>query len=128
MRILGLRQTVYFFLVASLFTLVTLQSCTTAPIDENDPAALFKDAEDDVKADHFLVALDKLRSIRNKFPYSSLAVEAQLKIADVYFLQEAFPEAAASYEAFKELHPRHPKAAYASFRAAKSYYSDSPTN
>lgn len=101
--------------------------CSSTPVNENDPASLYKDAEDDIQSDHFQIALEKLRTVKNKFPYSKYAVDAQLRIADVYFMQEAYAEAAASYEAFRDLHPKHEKTAYAMFRIGKSYYNDIPS-
>lgn len=86
------------------------------------------DAEEDIKSSSYTVAIDKLRSIRNRFPYSSVAVEAQLRIADVYFLQDSFIEAAGAYETFRDLHPKHAKASYAMFRVGKSYLNDAPTD
>lgn len=110
------------------FTLATALSvgCSSTPTSENDPAKIFEEAEDDIKSDHFLLAIEKLRKIKNKFPYSKFAVEAQLKMADVYYLQESYGEAATTYEAFRELHPAHEKAAYAMFRIGKSYSNEVP--
>jgi outer membrane protein assembly factor BamD len=108
--------------------LIYLTGCSTTPVDENDPASLLKDAESEIHSDHYQIAIDKLRIVKNKFPYSKYAVDAQLRIADVYFLQESYAEAAASYEAFRDLHPKHEKTAYAMFRASKSYMNDSPGN
>ncbi|MBL7715967.1 MAG: outer membrane protein assembly factor BamD [Bdellovibrionales bacterium] len=106
---------------------IAFVSCSGAPIDENDPAQLYADAESDVQAEHYLVALEKMRSLKNRFPYSKHAVEASLRIADIYFLQESFNEAAISYESFKDLHPKHEKVAYAMFRQGVSYYKDLPS-
>lgn len=115
------------FLASLSFGLVSsLPGCAGSAVSENDPAALMQDAEEDIKGDHFQLALDKLRSIKNKFPYSKYSLEAQLRMADVYFMQEAFPEAAAAYESFADLHPKHEKVPYALFRAGKSYLMDSP--
>jgi outer membrane protein assembly factor BamD len=105
-----------------------LTGCSSAQVTESDPAALYKDAEDDIKNDHYQIAVDKLRTIRNKYPYSKYAVDAQLRLADVYYLQEDYAEAAAAYETFRDLHPKHEKAPYAMFRIAKSYFKDSPSN
>lgn len=100
--------------------------CSSAPVSENEPERLYKDALDDINSDHYQIAIEKLKLIRNKFPYSSYATEAQLKIADVYYLQESYAEAALAYEAFRDLHPKHEKVPYAMFRAAKSYFNDAP--
>ena len=110
-----------------LLLALALNSCSSTPIDENDPGALLKDAESDIQNDHYQIAIDKLRIIKNKFPYSKYAVDAQIRIADVYFLEESFGEAAISYESFKDLHPKHEKTAYAMFRAGKSYFNDVPS-
>jgi outer membrane protein assembly factor BamD len=100
--------------------------CAGKDVDESDPAALMKEAEEEIENDHFQLAVDKLRAVKNKFPYSKYAVDAQLRIADVYFLQESFAEAALAYESFRDLHPKHEKTAYAMFRIAKSYQNDMP--
>ena len=116
------------FSVALLLLLVpTFLSCSGKKVDENDPAAIMADAEDDIKGDRYAPALEKLRMVKNRFPYSKLAVDASLRIADVYFLQESFSEAASAYELFRDLHPKHEKITYAMYRIAKSYFSDMPT-
>ncbi len=102
--------------------------CSGKKIDENDPAALMQEAEDDIKNDHYQIAIDKLRIIKNKFPYSKLSIDAQLRIADVYFLQESFGEAALAYESFRDLHPKHEQVSYAMFRIGKSYFKDTPSH
>ena len=114
--------------VLSFLFLLVLGACSTVPVDESDPLALYTDAEAEMKSDHYQIAIEKFRAIKNKFPYSKYAVDAQLKIADVYYLQESFIEAAASYETFRDLHPTHEKAPYAHYRLGKSYFNDIPGN
>jgi outer membrane protein assembly factor BamD len=106
---------------------LVLVSCGGKGIDESDPESLFKDAQEDIKTDHYQVALEKLKVVKNKFPYSKYSVEAQLRIADVYFLQEAYADAAAAYEGFRDLHPKHESAPYAMHRIGKSYFNDIPS-
>lgn len=104
-----------------------LYGCASKTVNPDDPVALLADAEEEIKSDHFQIGLEKLRVIRNRFPYSKASIEAQLRMADVYFLQEAYPEAAAAYEAFVDLHPKHEKVHYAMFRIAKAYFNDIPS-
>jgi outer membrane protein assembly factor BamD len=117
-----------FLHVAIVFSLTWagLSGCAGKAVDPSDPAQLYQDAEDEIKSDHYQMAIDKLRVIKNKFPYSKYSVDAQLRIADVLFLQESYAEAASAYETFRDLHPRHEKVAYAMFRAGKSYFLDIP--
>lgn len=102
--------------------------CAGKKLNENDPKAMYEDALEDVTDSRYLMALDKLKVVKNKFSYSAYGALAQLRIGDVYFLQESFPEAAASYETFVELYPRHEQAAYALFRSGESYFRDIPGN
>jgi outer membrane protein assembly factor BamD len=117
-----------FVLALTVLLIVSSGGCSSTPIDESDPASLLKDAEEDIESDHYQIAIDKLRTIKNKFPYSKYAVDAQLRIADVFYLQEAYGDAAASYEAFRDLHPRHEKTPYAMFKIGKSHLHDAPRN
>jgi outer membrane protein assembly factor BamD len=105
-----------------------LSSCAGKKIDENDPKALYEDALEDVEDARYLMALDKLKVVKSKFSYSTYGALSQLKVGDVYFLQESYPEAAAAYESFVELYPRHEKAPYALFRSGEAYFKDIPSN
>lgn len=105
---------------------LALPGCAGKSVEDSDPEALFKDAEQDIEGNRYILAIDKLRLIKNKFPYSKFSAEAQLRIADVYFLQESFGEAALAYETFRDLHPKHPSVPYAMYRTALSYFKDTP--
>jgi outer membrane protein assembly factor BamD len=121
----------FFKFFACLFLLITscefFSGCAGKQVNESDPKEMYEDAEEDVKSDRFLLALDKLRIIKSKFSYSNYGALAQLRIGDVYFLQESFPEAASAYETFVELYPKHERASYALFRAGESFYNDIPS-
>lgn len=120
-------QSLSIFVILLSLCGLTLVGCAGKAVDASDPAQLYEDAEEEIKSDHYQVAIDKLRVIKNKFPYSKYSLDAQLKIADVLFLQESFAEAAAAYETFRDLHPRHEKVSYAMFRAGKAYFLDIPS-
>lgn len=103
-----------------------LPACSSTPIDASNPDALYKDAEEDIQSKRYLVASEKLRGVKNKFPYSNVATQAQLRLADVYFYQESFSEAAAAYESFKDLHPKHPRIDYVLYQISESYWNQLP--
>src|SRR6478735_2734813 len=122
-RFASARSTIFALLLLAAFS-----RCAGKTVDENDPGELYKEAEEEISSDHYQLAIDKLRSVKNRFPYSKYATDAQLRIADVYYLQELYAEAALSYESFRDLHPKHEKTPYAMFRIGKSYFSDIPAN
>lgn len=63
-----------------------------------------------------------------KFPYSNYASLAELAMGDLNFEQEKFVEAIDRYRNFIKMHPNHPKAGYAAFRVAESYYAQIPSD
>jgi outer membrane protein assembly factor BamD len=116
-----------FSLLISLSIVGAFTRCASKAVNESDPASLYQDAEEEIKSDHYQMAIEKLRMIKNKFPYSKYSLQAQLRMADVLFMQELYSEAAVSYEAFRDLHPKHEKVGYAMFRTAKSHFNDIPS-
>lgn len=115
--------------ILGLLLALNFTHCTsTGPAAEDDPEGLYKEAEEALKDEKFLVAVEKFRDIKNRFPYSARAVDSELRIADTYFDQESYLEAESAYEIFRELHPTHPRGDYVQFRIGLSYYKMIPDN
>ncbi len=76
----------------------------------------------------FLRAQKYFEYVRTKFPYQEAAREAELKLADLEFARESFPEARDAYQNFIKLHPTHPRVDYAAYRTALSYVEDYPSD
>lgn len=72
-------------------------------------------------------ALLQYRDLKNRFPYSKYATAAELQIAEVHFKKESFAEAQGAYQLFKELHPKHPRIDYVTFRIGESIYNLLPS-
>jgi outer membrane protein assembly factor BamD len=120
--------------LSTIFMLLLLGSiqvshfgCSGKSVEDGDPSELYKEAQEDIDSDHYQMATDKLKIIKNKYPYSKFALDASLRLADVYFMQESYTEAALAYESFRDLHPKHEKVPYAMFRIGKSYFMDMPS-
>jgi outer membrane protein assembly factor BamD len=105
-----------------------LVACSSQEVNKDDPDSLYNEAESIFKDERYLIAIERYRDIKNRFPYSSRAIDAELRIADTYFAQENYLEAESAYEIFKELHPTHPKSDYVQFRIGLSYYKEIPDN
>jgi len=63
-------------------------------------------------------AIDTFQTIIDNYPYSDLAVEAELRIADAYYADERWDEALSYYRDFADLHPNHEKVPYTMLQAA----------
>jgi outer membrane protein assembly factor BamD len=103
-------------------------SCSSTQVASDTPEYFFQEAEEAFKDGKYITALEKYREVKNKFPYSQKAVEAELRIADTLFEQESYYEAAVTYETFKELHPGYAKNDYVQYRIALSYFKQVPDN
>lgn len=100
--------------------------CSSDEKKENTAETLFKAAQELDQDERYEEALRKYSDLKNKFPYSNLATDAELAIADIYFKQESYVEAQASYQIFRELHPKHGQIEYVIFRTGLSYYNQLP--
>jgi outer membrane protein assembly factor BamD len=116
-------------LIATLsFFFHVLVSCSSVEkYDSSTPEGAFKQAEEFEKDERYEEAVARYSDVKNKFPYSKLAVQSELKIADVNFKREAYIEAQAAYQLFKEFHPKHPQADYVTYRLAMSYFNQLPS-
>lgn len=114
-----------FFLAASLIVLVSCSSDT--PKGKTEAESLFKEAQELMEAERFILATEKLNQIKTQHPYSFYATPAELLQADVLFMQENYVEAAAAYLLFRDFHPKHEKIPYVIFRIAESYYKQIPS-
>jgi outer membrane protein assembly factor BamD len=65
--------------------------------------------------------------VRTKFPYLEASKDAELKLGDLEFEQERYPEARERYDSFIKLHPSHPKVDYAAYRSALTHFKDMPS-
>lgn len=105
-----------------------LAACSGMDVNPDDPDSLFSEAERLYKDEQYLLAIEKYRDIKNRFPYSPRATDSELRIADSYFAQESFLEAESAYEIFRELHPSYPKNDYVQFQIGMSYFNMVPEN
>ncbi len=111
--------------VVSLLLLLT--ACgSTAKIDPGTAEGAFALGEKYEKDERFEEALAQFSQVKNKHPYSHFAIEAKLKIAQIHFDREDWIEAQNAYQVFKEMHPRHPKSDFVTFRLAMCYLKQLP--
>lgn len=72
-------------------------------------------------------AIAAFEQVRTKFPYSSYAALAELRIADADFGRGRYLEAIAGYQAFVKFHPTHEQLDWATFRIGESHYKAIPS-
>jgi len=81
-----------------------------------------------LKKEDYDKAIGYFQFVRSKYPFSQYASLSDLKIADAKFAQKKWLDAAASYQVFIRLHPRHEEVAYATYRVGVSYFHAIPSD
>jgi outer membrane protein assembly factor BamD len=119
---------VLFFATAGMVSLTAITGCSSIDkIDTNTAEGGVKLADEYAKDERYEEAIQKYTEVKNKFPYSKLATESELKIADINYKRESFIEAQNNYQLFKEFHPKNPQSDYVTFRLGMSYFKQLPS-
>lgn len=110
-----------------IFLLIFILGCATdRPSGKTEAEVLYKEATQYMKDGHYLAATERLNLIRSKYPYSFYATHAELLYADILYEQDNYVEAGAAYLLFRNIHPKHEKLTYVTFRIAESYFRQLP--
>ena len=112
-----------------LGVLFVLSSCSSIEkIEGADKAeTYYLRGEAYLKDNMYIEALEKFNLVKNKFPYSKYAIDAELKIGDTYYQKGDFIEAQKVYSLFAELHPQERRIDYAIYQSGMSFYSSLPS-
>lgn len=110
-----------------LLVLLLIISCSSdKPKGKSEAEILYKEAEELIEAERFILATEKLNLIKTQHPYSFWATPAELLQADVLYKQENYIESAAAYLLFRDFHPKHEKIAYVVYMIGESYFKQIP--
>lgn len=126
MRLASRIATTFF---SSALALSVFIACDSVPLKpaSNTAEGLFAWAKQFEEAERYIEAIDQYGVVKNKFPYSRYAILAELAMADIHFKRESFLEAQNAYQTFKDLHPKHKKIDYVTFRLAMSFFYQLPS-
>jgi outer membrane protein assembly factor BamD len=101
---------------------ILFQGCA-APKLTGTPEELYQEGEQSFKKGYYADAIAQWKKVKESYQSPELTSKAELSLADAYFTNKDFIEAAAAYEDFRKLHPNHDQAGFALYRQAMSYYS-----
>lgn len=109
-------------LVAALILASALiQGCSTPKVNKSADL-LYKDGEQYFRDGKYEDAIAQWKKVKETYQSPELSTKAELGIADAYFLNKDYIEAAAGYEDFRKLHPKHPQTDFALYRQGLSYF------
>jgi outer membrane protein assembly factor BamD len=79
-------------------------------------------AQERMDADDYSDAAQLYQQLRDQYPYSRLAILADLKLGDAYYLDEKYIEAYAAYRTFEERHPTSDAIPYALYQEGMCHF------
>lgn len=104
-------------------SIVIISGCAgTKGAEKKDPSSVYAEGVTLYQKGKYSEAIERLKMVMEDHPVSAEAQNAELLLADAYFGNEEYEDAAAYYINFVSLHPRHPKAVYAQFQKGMSYF------
>lgn len=99
-----------------------LAACSGSDLVETPPPEeLYRLAQLQLDAKEYKQARELLEQLRDEYPFSPYAVEAELMEADSFYAEERYNLAIEEYASFQSLHPFHEKVAYSLYMRGLSY-------
>lgn len=97
------------------------------PPPEDTAQELFEAGNDAMREKNYVSAAGYFTKIRDNFPFSPYAVEAELSLGDCYYLNEDWGDAAEAYKEFESMHPGHEAIPYVLYHIAMANVNGYPS-
>jgi outer membrane protein assembly factor BamD len=90
------------------------------PPPEDTAQELFESANDYMREKDYVNAVERYRKLKDNYPFSPYTIEAELSLADAFFLDGEFHLAGEAYKEYESLHPRNPAIPYVLYQIGQS--------
>ena len=113
--------------IAVLFLLALLSGCglwsRIFPAEEDKaPAQLMSEGMEALDRGYNEEAVDAFQKVKDRYPYSKFAVEAEIRLADALYARGRYDEAYDAYSEFERLRPKNPNIPYVVFRRGMCHF------
>ncbi len=111
-------------IVISVVLAALATGCASKPkiVPARPAEELYASAERQMEKKLWDRAAEDLQALVDTHPYHHLTTYAELRLADMYFLDRRYPEAIAAYEQFIKLHPTSEWVPYAMYLVASAHF------
>ncbi len=97
------------------------------PEDELTPGEIMSEGMADYNDGNFTEAIETFQKIKDRYPYSTFAITAELKMADALYEKGQYDEAREEYAEFEKMHPRNKDIPYVIYQQGMCYFKKSAT-
>ena len=95
--------------------------------EEELPTQLMSEGRESLEKGYYKSATEAFGKIKDRYPYSKFAIEAELKMADALYNSKEYEQAYDSYYDFERLHPKNPNIPYVMYRKGMSQFKQAST-
>ncbi len=89
---------------------------------EKSPSELMYEGMSDLERGRYTAAVEAFQAVKDRYPYSEQAVEAELSLAEALYRRELYEEAYNAYDEFERLHPANPAVAFALYQKGMCHF------
>ena len=110
-------------LLCLLVVIFAVYGCSAFGTKEEKTAAqLATEGREEYADGDYKSAIEAYEKLKDWYPFSAFAKEAELKVADAHYHLEEYEQAIAAYEQFERLHPNDEKIPYVVYQIARCYF------
>ena len=99
----------------------------TSEEEEKAPAQLVSEGMESMERGRYEAATEVFQKVKDRYPYSKFAIQAELKMADALYKREIYDEAFDAYSEFERLHPKNPDIPYVIYHKGMCHFSQAST-
>jgi len=89
---------------------------------EKSPEELMTEGISEFGDGDYSKSIELFQTLKDRYPYSKLAVQAELKLADSLYKKELFEEALDAYKEFERLHPKNKAIPYVIYQEGMCHF------
>lgn len=111
-------------LIPLLFVLLAGCSLFGSGVKESEksPQELMDEGLSQFRDGNYEKATESFQKLKDRYPYSKLAIQAEIKLADTFFKGGEYEDALGAYREFERLHPKNPSIPYVIFQQAMCHF------
>ncbi len=95
--------------------------------EDRSPSELMDDGTERMEKGWYDEATEIFEKLKDRYPYSEFAVEAELKMAEAFYRNEKYDEAFEAYDEFERLHPKNKNVPYVIYHKGMCHFSQVST-
>lgn len=107
--------------VAALLALVLAAGACSTKKKIVPPEKLWSEGTDAFNDEAYQIAIDRYKALLDQHPFDAHAEEAELRIAQSYYMAHRYPEAIAAFADFERMHPTSPNLPEVEYNLGLSY-------